>query len=412
MHKCAVVFPGQGSQFVGMYKAMYDEYEIVRETIQEAEQVTGIHLSELSFRGPLSILAKAEHAHVAIVAFGVAAFRVFVSETGITPQFCAGHSLGEYSALASAGVLKFSDALKLVQLRCEISTEIQQASDGGMTIVDGIEAAFVQEICRQQRLKGKKVYVSCFNSATQCAISGINADLVDTEGILLEHEATVSPLFLSAPYHCPIMEQGIGKLRDAISRMELGDFRYPVMSNCTGKPYYSNRCVEENLIQHLIRPVKWNSIIQYFEEKGIKFVVDFSARNIFEGILGEHPTLQTICFGVREERDAALRLFQGPEFGPNKSALISKCMLAAVSTPNRNFDEENYIAGVVRSYQQLVDINTALEKGEIKYSQEVKRDILRLLKKILETKKLSLREQEQWFQQILDETGANYQGII
>lgn len=391
---------------------MYDEYEIVRETIREAEQVTGIHLSELCFRGPLSALAKAEHAHVAIVAFGVAAFRVFVSETGVTPQFCAGHSLGEYSALVCAGVLKFPDALELVQIRSEISTKIQQASDGGMTIVDGIEARLVQEICKQQRSKGKKVYVSCCNSATQTAISGINADLEDTEGILLEHEATVSPLFFSAPFHCPIMEQGTEKLRDAISKMELGEFRYPVMSNCTGKPYRSSRWVEHNLTKHLTSPVKWDSIIQYFEAKGVHFVIDLSARNIFEGILSQHDTLKTICFGVREEREAALKLFQGPEFDSHQSTLISKCILAAVSTPNRNFDEEDYNTGVVQSYQQLSEINTAIEKGEAKYSQEVKRDILRLMKKIFETKKVSTHEQKQWLHQISDETAANYQNII
>lgn len=121
MQKMAVIFPGQGSQFVGMYKALYDEYEIVRQTINEAEQVTGISICELCFGGPLSVLSRPENAHVAIVAFGIAAFRVFVSVTGLIPKVCAGHSLGEYAALVCAGVIKFSDALKLVQKRCEIS---------------------------------------------------------------------------------------------------------------------------------------------------------------------------------------------------------------------------------------------------------------------------------------------------
>jgi [acyl-carrier-protein] S-malonyltransferase len=412
MGKIAVVFPGQGSQFIGMYKALVDEYEIVRETIREAEQVTGIHLSELCFRGPLSLLSKAEHAHVAIVAFGVAAFRVFVSETGLTPQFCTGHSLGEYTAMVCAGVLKLSDALKLVQIRSEISAEVQQASDGCMTIVDGIESTLVQYICKQQQLNGKNVYVSCYNSRTQTAISGINADVEDTEGILLEHGATVSPLFFSAPFHCPIMEQGTEKLRDAISKMKLGEFRYPVISNFTGKPYQSIWDVEENLIKHLTSPVKWDSIIQYLEKKGIHFVIDFSARNIFETILNDHETLKTICFGVRGERDAALKLFQGPEFESNKSTFISKCILAAISTPNRNFNDESYDRGVVINYQKLYEISIELEKGEMIYSQRVKKDVLQLVTKIFETKMLSIHEQLQWFQQILDETASNYQDII
>lgn len=412
MKKIAVVFPGQGSHFVGMYKGLYDEYEIVRETIKEAEQVTGINLSELCFVGPLSVLSRSKNAHVAILAFGVAAFRVFVSETGLTPQFCAGHSLGEYTALVCAGVIKFSDALKLVQIRSEISEQVKKTSDSGMTIIDGLETTIVERICKEQQMKGKKVYVSCYNSDTQTAISGINDDLQETEKIIHKENSTVSPLFNSAPFHCPIMEDGINELKNVIGTMEFNKCRYPVMSNYTGKPYIKEQEFQINLLKHLTNPVKWIDIINYFQSKNVNLIIDFSANNIFEKIIGSRNLIKTVCFGVKRERETLFELFQDPEYVSSKSTFISKSILAAISTPNLNFDEKKYNDSVVDNYKKLHEISIKLDNGSTIYSQDLKKNILTLLKLIIEAKNVNMNEQDRWIQQILDETASNYQDLI
>ncbi|SCW50000.1 [acyl-carrier-protein] S-malonyltransferase [Paenibacillus tianmuensis] len=412
MPKIAVVFPGSDSHFIGMYKALYDEYSIVRDTIHEAEQATGIPLGELCFKGPLSVLSRPENAHAAIVAFGVAAFRVFVSETGITPQFCAGHSLGEYTALVCAGAMKLSDTLKLVQLRTEISKEIQTAVDGGMTIVDGIDAEAVEKICKQQQRNGRHVYVSCYNSSTQVAISGLQEDVEETEKIIGKEHGSVTPLFDSAPFHCPVMERGAEKLQKAIARLPLGEFRYPVMSNYTGKPYVRIQDVEENLVRHLSNPVRWEEIIRYFESKGVRLVIDFSARNIFEGMIQHKPSLRTICFGVREEREKLFQLLNSSDDDGSRSTFISKSLLAALSTPNQHVERYVNGADVADHYHKLSEISMELEQGRIALSNEVKRSILLLLKRIFDAKKLGRDEQTQWFQQILDETSSTYLNLI
>ncbi len=408
MQKIAVVFPGSDSQFVGMYKSLYDEYEIVRETIDEAECVTGINLKELCFKGPLTALARPENSYIAIVAFGVAAFRVFVSETGLTPQFCAGHSLGEFTALVCAGAIKLSDALELVRIRNEISKEVQRATGGGMTIVDNVDAALVKSICRQQQKDGRKVYVSCYNSPTQTAISGIQEAVEETERIIHKENGSVSPLFNSAPFHCPVMESGIEKLKEALEMVVSGELRYSVMSNYTGKPYEKIQDLKENLLMHLINPVRWQDIIDYFESKNVQLVIDFSARNIFENIIKNKKSMKTVCFGVREEREALFELLKGDNFSKSKTSLISKSIIAAVSTPNLNFDQEMYNNGVVGNYQKLIDISNELDSGRIIYSKEVKRNIIYLLKFIFEAKRMNSEEQNRWLQQILDETASTY----
>lgn len=412
MQKIAAVFPGSDSQFVGMYKALYDEHQIVRETIEEAEEVTGINLGELCFKGPLSVLSRSENSHAAVVAFSVAAFRVFVSETGLTPQFCAGHSLGEYSALACAGAMKFSDTLKLVKIRNEISKEVQKATKGGMTIVDGIDSTIVDSICRKQQKDGRKVYVSCYNSPTQTAISGVQADVVETEKLIRQENGTVSPLYNSAPYHCPVMGAGIDKLREVISQLEPGDFRYPVISNHTGKPYRRIQDLEENLLNHLTSPVRWEDIVSFLESKNVQLVIDFSARNIFENIIGSRKLLRTVCYGVREEREALFELLQGEDYRKSKTSFISKSIIAAISTPNLNLEQAGYNAGVVLNYQRLTEISQGLDNGSIIYSQDVKRNILSLLKLIFEEKKINKEEQGRWIQGILDETASTYQNLI
>lgn len=409
MRKFVAIFPGQGSQFVGMNKSIYDEYKIVRDTIQEAEDVTGIKLKDMCLNGPLSALSKPENAHVAILAFGVAAFRVFVSETGCLPEFCAGHSLGEYTALVCAGVIKFSDALKLVQLRSKLSVEIQNETDGGMTIIDGIESSVVESVCREQQEKGKRVYVSCYNSKTQTAISGYSPDVMEAEGLIRDKSGIITPLFGSSPFHCPLMESGKEKLNNIMADMEFSQARYPVMSNYLGRPYESVAEVRGGLLQHLTNPVKWTTIIEYFYHKGIDSVIDFSPKNIFDNMLSEYDGFTTFCFGIRSERENLLDTLNNEEYAKHKTNLVSKALLAVVSTPNLNFNEDEYKSGVVEKYNKIVEINNSVETEKSELTNEVKKEVFNLLTSILETKKVDISEIMWWKNKILEETASVYE---
>ena len=410
MKNFAALFPGQGSQFVGMYQLLYEESSIVRDTIAEAEAVTGIRLKELCFCGSPSKLAKTEHAHIAIHAFSVAVFREFVESTGFTPKFCAGHSLGEYAALVCAGAIKFADALKLVQLRSSLSKEIQKTCDGGMTIIDGIDIETIAYACQKQQAQGKQVYVSCYNSALQGAISGTNKDLEDTERLLLRSgKGTMAPLIGSAPFHSPLMETAVEPFRQLLKNIETSEFRYPVLSNYTGRPYENKEELENNLINHLIRPVKWVNIMSYLAYRNINLIIDFSANKVFQNMVAGNAPIETLCYGSRRERSTIQELFQGDLYLKHKSGFLSKCILAAISTPNHNFDQESYQLNVVANYRELIQLGDKVNNKETKETIGVKSKGLELLIKILEGKKVSDQEKTRWIRQIADETAATYE---
>lgn len=402
MNSIAVIFPGQGSHFVGMYKGLYDQYEIVRQTILEAEQVTGVNIRELCFQGPASLLNRPENAHVAIVAFGVAAFRAFVSESGQVPQFCAGHSLGEYTALVSAGAVSFSDALKLVQLRSRISTKIKEDLNGGMSIIDGINTSVAERICRQQRANGKKVYISCYNSNKQIAISGINEHLEETEDILRKCNGRTTPLFHSAPFHSPLMEEAIQNFSEAAESVPFYESRYIVMSNYTGKPYRNISEYSRNLVLHLTNPVRFDCIMQYLERMLVDKVIDFSARSIFEEMLSELP-FSFKSFGTKEGREDLLS-----ELGrAGNTEFLSKCILTAITEPNCN-PLSDYESNVRDPICQLYLIKEKLENNTLADSSEVRAQSIHLLKKVFEGKGTDKKLQKKYIDQIVEESAENY----
>jgi [acyl-carrier-protein] S-malonyltransferase len=372
--------------------------------------VTGVRLRELCFNGPPSKLARTEHAHIAIHAFSVAVFREFVETTGFTPQFCAGHSLGEYAALVCAGAIRFADALKLVQLRSRLSKEIQSKSDSGMTIIDGIDIETIAYACQKQQTEGKQVFVSCYNSALQAAISGTNKDLEDTERLLLRSgKGTMSPLIGSAPFHSPLMEEAAEPLRELFKNIETGDFRYPVLSNYTGRPYKNREELENNLVKHLTNPVKWVNIMSYLAYRNINLIIDFSANKVFQNMVSGNLPIETLCYGSRRDRSTIQELYQGDLYRKHKSGFVSKCILAAISTPNHNFDQESYQLSIVDNYHELVKLGDSINNNETNETIEIKCKGMELLIKILDGKKVPDFEKTRWIRQIADENGASYE---
>lgn len=405
MNHLAVIFPGQGSHFAGMYKGLYEQYQIVRQTISQAEQITGVDISGLCFQGPLSELNRPENAHVAIVAFGVAAFRVFTSETGQAPQVCAGHSLGEYTALICAGAVGFPDALKLVQLRSLLSSEVKEEMGAGMSVIDGVDMHVVEKICRQQREKGKSVYISCYNSPTQTAVSGLNEQLEETEDILRKFNGKATPLLYSAPFHSPLMEGGAERFSEAAASVLFRESRYMVMSNYTGTPYRDLSEYRKNLIMHLTHPVRWSSIMDYMERMKVDTVVDFSARSIFEEMLSGLP-FSFKSFGTKESRMSLIT-----ELGkaPN-TEFLSKCILAAITEPNCN-SSRNYERDVAGPLGEMYQLKEKLERNECLDSLEVRARAVHLLKEVFDGKGVGEELQRMNLDQILEESAENYNFI-
>ncbi|MGM9979485.1 MAG: ACP S-malonyltransferase [Clostridium sp.] len=410
MIKLAFVFPGQGSQFIGMCKNLYDNYDIAKKTFDEADEVLGFSISNLCFNGKMSELNKLENLFPALLVAGVVSYRVYMSVYGITPQFLAGHSLGEYTALTCSGAIKFSDALKLVQARGRFADEIVNRGKSGMTIIENINKDIVESECNEMLLKGKKVWPSCYNTEQQTAICGMNEDLIEVENILSKKGATITPLFNNAAFHCPLMDEISDKLSEELDKYSYYYIRYPVLSNVTGLPYNSNNEIKDNLLKQITHPVKWISMVEYMQKIGITHVIEMSPKNMMANIVkSTAPEIECLCFGKKSDRERLDELIlKDEQVSKHIPTVVTKCLAAAVATPNSNWDEEQYNEGVIIPYKKIEKIQEEIEQSGVKPTLQQMKEALDLLKTIFTTKKVSEDEQYEWKQEILDETGTRY----
>ncbi|MDP4177075.1 MAG: ACP S-malonyltransferase [Bacillota bacterium] len=410
MYKLSFVFPGQGSHYVGMCQGIYDEYKIVRETFEEASDVAGFDVKKLCFEGPLSTLSHTKESHVSILTSGIAAFRVFMQEIGYVPQFCAGHSLGEYLALTSAGVFKFSDAIKLVEFRAELAEQVTKETNGGMTIVENYKALDLENECKKAQENGKKVYISSYTTPNQTSISGNVDDLMEIEEIILKNGGQITPLIGSAPYHSPLMSKYAEELKHRIESIEIGELRYPVISNVTGRPYKCINDTANNLSMHLTNPVQWVKTVDFFDDRGITLIIEMGPKNLITNIIRNcNENIKSICLSNKSERNEIFQLYKTNEmYSKHIPTLITKCLVAGVATPNKNWDNAAYQEGVVNPYNNIKNIQEKIESNESILNEDLEREALTCLKKIFETKMLPKSEQQEWFSQILEESGEIY----
>ncbi len=410
MYKLAFLFPGQGAHFVGMGKGIYDQYQIVRDTFDEIERVSQIDVKKLCFEGRLAELSRTRNAHICTLACALSAFRVFMQEVGYVPQFLAGHSLGEYIALTAAGVWSLEDAVKLISLRAEIADRAAKESDGGMSIVENVSNEEVARVVNELAAQGKKVYISSYTTRNQTAISGNADDMRECEEQLFQLGANITPLFGSAPYHSKLMSPYVEELKDAIRQIKTNPFRYPVISNVTGRPYKSVDELPESLAKHFSQTVLWTDTMDYLDEKGISLIIEMSPKNLLTNIVkSDHEDMKAICLCNKMEREEIFDLYQNTEiYSKHIPTIITKCLVAAVSTPNKNWDNEAYEKGVVKPYGRIQEIQDQYTANTIELDQGIKKEVLSLLKCIFETKMLPKEEQQEWFSQILEETGNQY----
>jgi [acyl-carrier-protein] S-malonyltransferase len=287
MSQTAFLFPGQGSQYVGMGQDLSEAYPEARATFDQADKVLGFALSDLCFNGPEEALNDTINTQPAIFVISVASLRALESSRLQAPSFVAGHSLGEYSALVAAGAMDFAAGLQLVRERGRLMKEAGERSPGGMAAVLGLETEVVDQVCRQAREEtGGIIQVANYNSPGQIVISGdFRARDVAIELAKAEGAKRVVPLAVSIAAHSPLMECITDEFRQAVEATEFRMPTVPVVANVSAAPLESVQTIREELVQQLTSPVRWVESVRYMIGQGVTEFVEIGPKDVLKKLM-------------------------------------------------------------------------------------------------------------------------------
>jgi len=408
MIKISLLFPGQGSQYVGMGKALFDESAKVKDIFEEANDTLGFDLKKMCFEGEIQELTKTENAQPAILTVSVACYRIYMERIGIEPVCAAGHSLGEYSALTCSGVMSFSDALKIVRARGLLMKEAGDQGEGTMAAVGKLETTIIKETCKNISSGDLIVVISNYNSPGQTVISG-HTDAVKAAGeVLKEKGAIVTPLQVSAPFHSPLMEMVSSKMREELNKYTFGSFQFPVISNVNALPYENGGQVVENLVKQIVAPVMWVDSMQYIKNTGVVSAVEIGPKKVLRNLMKRNtPDIKAYSFDDKKDYDTLLNELKTQDnSGENDISVVTRCMAIAVCTRNRNWNNEEYQKGVSEPYKKIQQMQEEIETNGGKPTVEQMKKALEMLRSVFITKKVPIEEQIERFNQVFAETGT------
>ncbi len=296
----AFVFPGQGSQYVGMGQALADAFPVCRETLAEADEALGEPLSRLCFEGPAERLQLTENAQPAILAVSIAAYRVLASR-GFEPRLVAGHSLGEYAAHVAAGTFAFSDAVRTVRLRGRFMQEAVPVGHGAMAAIVGLEAEVVARVC-EDVADGEVVSPANFNAPGQVVVAGTAAAVQRAVQRARELGARrVVPLPVSAPFHCALMGPAEARLAPVLRALPVNRPRIPVVANVDAVPRSDAVAAIEALIAQVCRPVLWSDVVRRLASEGVRAYVEVGPGTVLSGLIRRIDRAATVASFERPE---------------------------------------------------------------------------------------------------------------
>lgn len=285
--RTALVFPGQGSQVVGMGRAWADGFDAARATFEEADETLGFALSTLCFEGPEGDLQLTANTQPAILATSVAILRVVRERSGIEPILLAGHSLGEYTAHVAAGTLSLADALRLVRRRGELMQEAVPVGVGAMAAILGLDAAAVATVAEEATREGELCAVANYNAPTQIVIAG-HAPAVE-RAMTLAAEAGARraiPLPVSAPFHSPLMAPAREGLTPDLEATEFADPSPAVVVNIEARPVESGEAARDALVRQIDGPVRWVESVEWMAgEGGVERFVEVGPGSVLRGLV-------------------------------------------------------------------------------------------------------------------------------
>ncbi|QTM99381.1 ACP S-malonyltransferase [Sediminibacillus dalangtanensis] len=312
MKRVAFVFPGQGSQEVGMGKDLFDNFDTVRQMFRHADQQLDGDLTSLMFDGPQETLTNTENAQPALLLTSAAAAAV-LKEKGVEPVMTAGHSLGEYSALVSAGAISLEEALPLVRLRGRLMEKAYPAGKGAMAAVLGGEMETIQSVLDSVNDEtGEVVDAANFNCPGQLVISGTKQG-IEAAGEKLKENGVkrVLPLNVSGPFHSRLMKPAAEKFAEELQKTDLTDTKLPVYANVTAAPVTERSQIAELLVQQLYSPVRFQEIIEAMLDKELDAIVEVGNGKVLTGLVKKiHRRMKTFSVQDTESLQAFVEWYK------------------------------------------------------------------------------------------------------
>lgn len=284
------LFPGQGSQAVGMGKALADNFTLAKDVFAEVDDALNQKLSTIMWEGPEADLTLTENTQPAIMACSIAAQRVLEAEAGITiagaGNYVAGHSLGEYSALTAAGALGLADCAKLLKIRGEAMQAAVPAGKGAMAAIIGLEIDVVEAVAKEAQGRGEICQVANHNSETQIVISGTAGGIEKACEIAKERGAKRAlPLAVSAPFHSPMMQPAAQRMREALDEATVNAPVVPVIANVTAEPTQVPEAIRALLVDQVCGMVRWHDSMVSLPELGISQAIECGHGKVLSGML-------------------------------------------------------------------------------------------------------------------------------
>ena len=283
--KIAFVFPGQGSQYVGMGKELCAQFPLARKVFAEAEDALGFALSQLCFVGPEVELKRTENTQPAILTASIAALRVLEAESALRPALAAGHSLGEYSALVAVGALRFADAVRGVRERGRLMQQAVPAGSGAMAVILGLQIDAVRALCADAS-QGEVVAPANYNGGGQIVIAGSKNAVTRAMSLAKERGAKRAlDLPVSAPFHCQLMQPAADGLKQVLRDVAVQPFAVGVVTNVEAEVNRDANRVKALLIEQAVQPVRWEESVLKLSQLGCRRVLEIGPGKVLKGLI-------------------------------------------------------------------------------------------------------------------------------
>ncbi|MDX8362287.1 ACP S-malonyltransferase [Cytobacillus sp. IB215316] len=307
MGKIAFVFPGQGSQIVGMGQSLAQKYDNVAAVFNKADEKLGLSLTDLIFQGPADKLTLTMNAQPALLTTSIAILERF-KEENIRPDYVAGHSLGEYSALVAAEAMSFEDAVYAVRKRGELMEEAVPAGEGSMAAVLGMDQGQLQEITTQITADGYPVQLANLNCPGQIVISGTAEGVSIATKQCKEHSAKrVIPLVVSGPFHSSLMQPAANKFDHILNEITINHAKVPVVANIHATPLTKSTDIKQALIEQLYSPVLWQQSVEYMLDNGVDTFIEIGPGKVLSGLI-KKVNRRVNAYSINDEESMLLTI--------------------------------------------------------------------------------------------------------